>query len=190
MTRPRRFAPAGVLQHVCNRGSRRGILFDQEEDYIAFIRLLDEARSLYAMRILAYCLMPNHWHLLLWPDQEHQLSRFMKWLSGTHARQWRRDTGTVGQGAVYQSRFTAVAIEDSWHLLIVWRYIERNPIVSKLSDRAEDWPWSSAAQPPHDRHRLSLDTPPHPLPPTWLDAVQDDLEWPLMFEVSNPTTGV
>src|SRR5258708_11168441 len=177
MARRRRCAPAGELQHVFNRGSRKGNPFEVEEDYILFVQLLDEARSRYPMRILTYCLMPNHWHLLLWPEHDGDLSKYMHWLTGTHARLWRRATATEGQGAVYQSRFAAVPIIDSWHLLIAWRYIERNPLVASLCDRAEAWPWSSAARPLDDNRRLLVDQPPFPLPVNWAESLNDGAVW-------------
>ena len=167
MARRHRYAPGGSLHHVCNRGSRKGLVFSDAEDYIAFIRLIDEARCLRAMRILAYCLMSNHWHFLLWPEADGDLHRFMHWLTGTHARRWREARGTQGEGAVYQSRYEAVPIEDSWHLLTTWRYVECNPVKANLVARAEDWPWSSAARRAPDNGTLELDTPPVPLPHDW-----------------------
>jgi putative transposase len=164
---------------VFNRGSRKGPLFECGDDYTLFIRLLDEARSLHPMRILAYCLMPNHWHLLLWPEHDEDLSNYMHWLTGTHGRRWRRATATEGQGAVYQSRFSAVPIMDSWHLLIAWRYIERNPVAASLCVRAEDWPWSSAGRCAADNQRLHVDQPPFPLPSNWLEILNDAVEWEL-----------
>ncbi len=171
MPRPRRLAPAGVVQHVCNRGSRKGFLFDSAADYIAFIHLLAEARSTRPMRILAYCLMRNHWHLLLWPEEEDHLSPFMHWLTTTHARQWRDSSGTQGEGAVYQSRFTAVPILDSWQYFIAWRYIERNALEAGLVGRAESWPWCSAAIAPPADGALTVDTPPLALPADWLTVL-------------------
>jgi putative transposase len=167
MARRHRYAPAGSLHHVCNRGSRKGLLFYSEEDYIVFVRLVAEARSTCPIRILAYCLMSNHWHFLLWPESDGDLQRFMHWLTGVHAQRWREARGTQGEGAVYQSRYQSVAIEDSWHLHTTWRYVERNPVEAHLVARAEEWPWSSAARQPPRNERLELDPPPAPLPHDW-----------------------
>ena len=177
MARQRRFCPGGILQHVYNRGSRKGGLFEFDDDYTLFIQLLEEARSVRPMRILAYCIMPTHWHLLLWPEQDGDLSRFMHWLEGTHAHYWRYESATVGQGAVYQSRYGAVPIEDSWHLLIARRYIERNALAASLCDRAEAWPWSSVARGVMDNQRLHMDQPPFPLPSNWLEILNSETEW-------------
>jgi putative transposase len=176
MARRHRYAPGGSLHHVYNRGSRKGLVFAGASDYIAFIRLVAEARSNRPMRILAYCLMPNHWHFLLWPKADGDLSRFMHWLTGTHGRRWREEGGTQGQGAVYQSRFNTVAIEDDWHLLTEWRYVECNPVKAKLVARAEEWPWSSAARHPADKESLKLDSPPFPLPHDWLRILDEGFD--------------
>jgi len=126
------------------------------------------------MRIIAYCLMMNHWHLLLWPDDDRGLSRFLHWVTTTHACRHRWQTGTQGQGALYQSRFTAVAVQDLLHFLRVCRYIERNPVAANLVQRAEDWPWSSAAQRAGAPPNLPMDDGPLPLPIEWLAIVNQE----------------
>ena len=156
--------PGGVVYHVYNRGSRKGVVFQSPGDYATFISLTAEARTVRPMRIIAYCLMPNHWHFLLWPEQDGQLSKFMHWLTTTHASHWRRDSLTLGEGAVYQSRFNAVPVTDLAHLLTEWRYVERNPVEAGLVQQAQDWPWSSAAQSSDPALVLSLDRPPIPRP--------------------------
>jgi putative transposase len=165
MPRHRRIAPGGVVYHVCNRGSRKGELFRCSADYGEFTRLTDEARSVRPMRIIAYCWMPNHWHFLLWPEKDGQLSRFMHWLTTTHATRWRIHSKTIGQGAVYQSRFTAVPVHHPFELVRVWRYVERNPVEAGLVIRAEEWPWCSAAPLGEQSLHLSVDSPPIPRPP-------------------------
>lgn len=163
-------APGGVVHHVTNRGSRKGFLFETPEDYTAFLRVLQEARVRRPMRIIAYCLMVNHWHLLLWPFLDGDLSRFMHWLTGTHASRWRRAHHSTGEGAVYQSRFDAIPVCDDMHLLNVWRYIERNPLAAKQVLRAEDWPWSSACASGAEGI-LTVDPGPLPRPTGWLSLV-------------------
>jgi putative transposase len=161
------------VHHVFNRGSRKGALFTSADEYIAFERLLAEACELRPMRILAYCLMPNHWHLLLWPEQDSDVSRFLHWVTGTHALRWRRQTNTHGQGAVYQGRFGCTHALDSHDLLEVWRYIERNPVEASLVVQCEDWLWSSASE----RSRvLVLDSGPIPRPPDWLRIVNRSVD--------------
>ncbi|MEO6112095.1 MAG: transposase, partial [Nitrospiraceae bacterium] len=84
MGRPLRAAPGGLVYHVLNRANGRQALFDDDGDYAAFERVLSEAQKRIAMRLLAYCVMPNHWHLVLWPHRDGDLSRFISWLTLTH----------------------------------------------------------------------------------------------------------
>ena len=175
MPRRRRTAPGGFVYHVYNRGSRKGALFRRPDDYLTFIHLVAEARTVRPMRIIAYCLMSNHWHFLLWPEKDGELSKFMHWLTTTHASRWRRENLTVGQGAVYQSRFNAVPIEDSIHLFITWRYVERNPIEAGLVTAAQDWPWSSATRLGDPAADLAMDVPPAPRPSLeFINAAESD----------------
>ncbi len=164
-------APGGMVYHACNRGSRKGPLFRCPDEYTAFERVLADGREKRAMRIIAYCLMPNHWHLLLWPEREGELSRFLHWVTGTHACRWRRATTTQGEGAVYQGRFQAKGVSDLLHLLTVWRYVERNPVRAGLVTRAEDWDWSSAGHLTGRSTALTLDVGPISRPAEWLEIV-------------------
>ena len=96
------------------------------------------------MRILAYCLMPNHWHFLLWPEWDDELSEFMHQMTTTHVRRWHKAHHSEGAGHVYQGPFKSFPVEDDDHLYTVCRYVERNPVRAGLVGRAEDWVWSSA----------------------------------------------
>jgi putative transposase len=144
---PRRPRPpaAGLVFHVFNRAIQSSLLFGQAADYDGFLALMQEACDRVPMRLLAYALMPNHWHLVAWPPGDGTLSAFVKWLSETHARHWRDGTDTRGEGALYQGRFKATAVQCDDHLLRVLRYVERNPLRARLVARAENWRWSSAA---------------------------------------------
>lgn len=144
---PRRLSggTAGELFHVMNRGVRRSRLFHRPADYEAFLQVLCEAATHVDMRVLAYVLMPNHWHMVLWPERDGDLSKYVGWASMTHASRWHRFHGTLGNGAVYQGRFRAIPVQSGEHLLTVLRYVERNPLRAGLVDRAEDWPYNSAS---------------------------------------------
>lgn len=143
--RPRR-ATGGLVYHVMNRGARRLPLFESDPDYRMFLMVLREAQTRVPLRLLSYVLMPNHWHLVLWPDQDDQLSRFMAWATGTHARRWHLDHRSTGSGTIYQGRYKAIPVKDDFHFLIVCRYVERNPVAAGFVRRSTDWPWSSAAR--------------------------------------------
>jgi len=93
------------------------------------------------MRLLAYCLMPNHFHLAVWPRRDGDLSRWMHWLLNAHVRRYHQHYHSGGH--LWQGRFKAFPIQEDEHLLTVLRYIERNPLRAGLVDRAERWPWSS-----------------------------------------------
>jgi putative transposase len=84
MGRARRAADGGVVYHVLNRANARLPIFERDEDFAAFERILAEGRERYDMRILAYCLLSNHWHWLLWPKRDGDLSRFVGWVTLTH----------------------------------------------------------------------------------------------------------
>ena len=95
------------------------------------------------MRILAYCLMPNHFHLVLWPQEDGDVSRWMQWLQTTHVRRYHEHYRTSGH--VWQGRFKAFPIQENEHLLTVLRYVERNPLRAGLVAEVDLWPWSSLA---------------------------------------------
>ena len=126
-----------------NRAAKSTCFLRTQVIIVQFERTLESAVARLPMRVLAYCLMPTHFHLLLWPRHDGDVSRFVKWLTTTHAKRWNESHGTVGRGAVYQSRFRCVCVETDEHLLRAWSYIERNPLNADLVVRAEDWRWCS-----------------------------------------------
>lgn len=129
--------------HVLNRGVNRMPLFEKNEDYQAFEAVLAETLELRPMRLLAYCIMPNHWHLVLWPRADGDLGSFMQRLSVTHARRWLEHRHRVGHGHVYQGRYKSFPVQRDEHFLTVCRYVERNALRARLVRRAENWRWSS-----------------------------------------------
>lgn len=143
MSRRLRDAAGGLVYHVLNRASGRRALFAKKEDYLAFEHILEELFERTKMRILSYSVMPNHWHLLLWPRKDGELSEAMRWLTVTHAQRWHAHRHTAGTGPVYQGRFKSFPIESDEHLLTAARYVERNALRANLVKRAQDWQWSS-----------------------------------------------
>ncbi len=143
MGRPLRTATGGVVYHVLNRANARMQIFDKAEDYEAFERILAEAVRRAEMRLLAYCVMPNHWHLVVWPRADGDLSRFVGWLTLTHTQRWHAHRHSVGSGHVYQGRFKSFLLESDEHLWTVCRYVERNALRGGLCAGAEQWRWSS-----------------------------------------------
>jgi putative transposase len=143
MPRTARVAPGGMVFHVLNRGIARMQVFEKAGDYEAFERILSETLQETPMRICAYCVLPNHWHFLLWPEQDGDLAKFMQRLTITHARRWQEHRRFVGLGHVYQGRYKSFPVEEDGHFLAVARYVERNALRANLVERAEQWRWSS-----------------------------------------------
>ena len=143
MGRALRTVAGGLAYHVLNRANARMRIFDDAKDYEAFERILAEAVQRVKMRLLAYCVMPNHWHLVLWPREDGDLSTFMGWLTLTHTQRWHAHRHSVGSGHVYQGRFKSFLVESDDHLWTVCRYVERNALRAGLCERAEQWRWSS-----------------------------------------------
>jgi len=136
-----------------------------------FLDALSEALREFEVELLSYCVMPNHWHLALRVAGTAELSRFMHWLTTTHAGRWRRRSGTVGHGPVYKGRFLSVALEAEVDVMRVCRYVERNPLRAGLVRRAQDWRWSSLAERQQRKRRLPLLTAPFLESPAWTDYV-------------------
>jgi putative transposase len=118
-------------------------LFEKEDDYVAFERVLEETYERTKMRLLSYCLMPNHWHMLIWPRQDGELSEVMRWLTVTHTQRWHAHYHSSGTCPIYQGRFKSFPVESDGHFITVARYVERNALRAELVERAQDWRWSS-----------------------------------------------
>jgi len=144
MPRRPRVGPAGICFHVLNRAVARLPLFEKTEDTEAFERVLAAAMDREALPIFAYCVMPNHWHFVVRPETNRQLSSFFRWLTHTHTMRWHAYHHTGGTGHLYQDRFKAFPIEEDEHLLAVLRYVERNALHAALCGAAEDWKYGSA----------------------------------------------
>jgi len=168
----------GLVFHIWNRAVRRATLFYGPADYQAVLNLIAEAqRKCPTIRLLAYCIMPNHWHLVLWPAEDGAVTAFLACFTQKHAVRWERVHGTRGTGPVYQGRFKARLVTTPASLYAVCAYVECNPYVARLVARAGQWPWSSASQLPPPGERPRLDTWPIARPPSqsWSDllAVRD-----------------
>jgi REP element-mobilizing transposase RayT len=127
--------------HVVNRGNRREPVFHKPGDYDVFVEAMTDAGTRVRIDLLGYCLMPNHFHLIVRTDRDGDLGRWMQWLLTAHARRYHRQYGTTGH--VWQGRFKAFPVEEDDHLVTVLRYVERNALRAELVSRAEDWKWSS-----------------------------------------------
>ena len=116
--------------------------------------------------VAGFCVMPNHWHLVLVALEDGGVSRFMKWITETHARRYRDFYNTTGNGHVYQDRFKSTLIEDEAAFLRVMRYVETNALRANLCRLAEAWPWGSAYERLYGDRRI-LGALPYELPENW-----------------------
>jgi putative transposase len=171
MPRTGRAAPDGYAFHVLNRGNNRARIFLQPADYEAFLRLMADAAERVPMRVLAFCLMPNHWHLVLWPLKGVQLSAYLQWLLTVHVLRYHRHRDTIGHGHIYQGRSKRFPIQTDRHLLAVARYVEANPVRAQLVPRAEDWRWSSLSRSRTADGRALLSPWPIEKPANWAEIV-------------------
>ncbi len=138
MGRPKRAADGGLIYHVLNRANARMTIFEKEGDYKAFEKILRQAVHRTGTDVMAWCLMPNHWHLVIKPHADGELSRFVGWLSLTHTQRWHAHRHSTGSGHVYQGRFKSFPVQDEEHFLTVCRYVERNALRANLVARPED----------------------------------------------------
>ena len=168
-----RLSIGGLCYHVLNRGNGRSEVFHKESDYAAFLKLLIEANERVPMRLLSYCLMPNHFHLVLWPNGDGDMSRWMQWLMTAHVRRYHRHYHSSGH--VWQGRYKSFPIEEDDHLLAVLRYVERNPVRAKTIPirKAQRWPWSSIGRTPKDVDCPTLDSGPVARGDDWLRWVNE-----------------
>jgi putative transposase len=161
-----------------NRGNARQEIFHDEADYEAFEWILAEGLQRYDVQLFSYQLMPNHWHLVLRPNQAGVMSMFMRWITATHTMRYHSRHHSTGQGHVYQGRFKSFPIQEGVHFLSVCRYVERNALRAKLVRWAEEWRWGSLwkwSQPKAPTTSALLSPWPIPRSPNWLARVNEPL---------------
>src|SRR4029078_2936315 len=171
MPRPNRNCPDGVPQHIFNRGNRRSQVFRIAADYLGFLAALTDAADRTVVRLLAFCLMPNHWHLVVWPVRGVEVSTYMQVVMNAHLRDLQQRHATSGTAHVYQGRFKNSAIVTEPDFFNVCRYVESKAACAGLVQRAEQWEWSSLARSgPADGINI-LSPWPVARPANWLEEV-------------------
>jgi putative transposase len=140
MGRHLRAAEGGLIYRAPNRANARLTIFADEDDYAAFDRALAGSVARHDVRLVAYKVLPNHFHLILWPGVDGELSRFMKWLTLTHTQCWHGHRHSAGTGTSTRAASSPSRSGDDGHLVTVWRYVERNALRAGMVTRAEDWP--------------------------------------------------
>ena len=160
MGRPARLVADGLLYHALNRGNNRQAVFAGPEDFQAFLQALAQTKERYPFRLFAYCLLNNHFHLVLQPGDGQSISRILQSLTVAHT--WRFHKQHRSSGHVWQGRFKSPVIQDDEHLLTVLRYVEANPLRAGLVSDLADYPWSSYAV-----HGLGASNPVVAAAPVW-----------------------
>jgi len=140
MARPLRIEFPGAVYHVTSRGDRQEKIFRDDDDRRSFLRILGQMAERFDARLLAYCLMGNHYHLVLQTRQAN-LSRCMRQLNGVYTQAFNRRHELTGH--LFQGRFKAILVDRDSYLVTLCRYVERNPVAAKLVGSCDAWEWSS-----------------------------------------------
>lgn len=176
MPRTARAIEAGLIYHVLNRANGRMRLFEDPEQYADFEQILAEGLQRYPVELFTYCLLPNHWHLVLRPQTDQAVGRLLGWVGVTHVRRYHARRRSRYGGHLYQGRFKCFPVQDGHHFLRVCRYIEANPVRAKLVARAEAWPWSGLWRRQQRKTDLPLAVWPEERPRHWSGLVNAAME--------------
>ena len=176
MPRIARAAEAGLIYHVLNRGNGRLRLFHKDADYAAFEQVLAEGLGRYPVDLLTYCLMPNHWHLVLRPRTDAALSQLMRWVGVTQVRRHHEHYRTRGGGHLYQGRYKSFPVQTESYFLTLCRYVEANAVSAGLVRRGETWPWGGLYARQRGGKPVVLCDWPVDLPANWLALVNEGLD--------------
>jgi putative transposase len=180
MGRPKRADAAAHCYHMLNRANLRATIFDKDADYEAFEKILDEALERFNVELFAYCLMPNHYHLLVRPGVDGEMGRFGHYIGLTHTQRYHAHYKTTGLGHVYQGRFKSFPVQSDEHFLTVARYVERNAFAAELCDRPEDWNFGSLYHWHQKTKAFSQRVSSWPIrrTPNWIQLVETDFSEP------------
>ncbi len=177
MGRPKRADEAGAIYHVLNRASHRAEIFNKVADYEAFERILVDAVERVDLSLFAFCLMPNHWHLVVSPAVDGEMGRFVQWLSLTHTQRYHAHHHTAGDGHLYQGRYKSFPVQSDEHFLTVCRYVERNAYSAGLCDAPDRWRFGSLWRWRHGTATEKALLSPWPIPRRsgWINWVAEPL---------------
>lgn len=159
--------------HLLNRGNGQQQVFLCEDDYRVFVDLLRAAKERYPLHLYGYCLMPNHFHLLVKPEKGEDLSRWMQWLMTSHVRRHHRVYRTSGH--IWQGRYKSFLVQDADYMLTLLRYIEGNPVRTGLVSSSVDWRWGSSCDRGKDEKEALVDLFPLQFPEDWVESVDQPL---------------
>jgi putative transposase len=163
----------GFVYHVFNHGNGRQKIFRTEEDYQFFLELMAKASQIYPVKVFAYCLMPNHFHVVLRPEETGVLSRWVHWLLTSHVHHHHQIHKTKGH--LWRNRFRAFIVQEDLHFLSVIRFVEGNPVRRGLVESADQWPWSSHLENIGRKEKRIVCPCPGELPPFWAEFVNSPI---------------
>lgn len=179
MPRGPRVDVGDYVYHVINRAAGRRTIFPDSGAYRSFEDLLIEGQKTWEMPMLAYVIMPNHWHMLVYPRKDGDMGKYFHWLTTTHACRLRAFRNTIGEGPVYQGRYKSFLVDTDAYVLTALKYIECNPVRAGLVETPEEWKWGSAHRRIFgtEQERALLAPPPVPLPDSyrvWINAGESE----------------
>jgi putative transposase len=183
MPRPLRTIAPETCYHVINRGNGRQAIFHKPRDYQAFVDILTEGAGRFSVELFCWCLMPNHWHLVLRPRSRTALIDFMRWVTITHVRRHHAHY-EANAGHLYQGRYKSFPVEEDHYFLVLCRYVEANALRARLVKSAEHWQWSSLHQRATRRATPPLTEWPVERPRGWSALVNEPLHEAEQREVS------
>jgi len=157
--------------HVIHRGAARPALFTTPREYREFLAILREGLTRHHVPLVAYIILPTHWHLLLGPTGTTSLSRLLHWVTTTHAVRFRLRRKTAQEDPVYLGRFDSQSVDAPGSLVRICRHVERHALTAGLVRRAQDWPWGSLADRRRDEPAMPLSGSSFLVSDTWLDHV-------------------
>jgi putative transposase len=159
----------GFVYHVINRGNGGQTVFHENRDYQAFVDIVKKAKRVIGVKLFAYCLMPDHFHMIVLPARADHLSKWMQWIMTSYVRRYHRDYGTNGH--LWQGRFKSFIVQQDEHLIRLLRYVEGNPVRTGLVNTSKEWYWSSHRETLGKRLRTVIDELPIELPKAWESSV-------------------
>lgn len=167
---------------MLNRGNNRQRIFRKPADFDAFARLLIDGKRHADLDVLAYCLMDNHFHLVLIPRTDRDLAAYLSWVTNTHVKRYRAHYRNTS-GHLYQGRFKSFVVQPhDAHLLALLRYVEANPLRANMVRRAQDWRWSSLGCDGRTRIELLSDWP-IDRPRNWIKVVNRRMADPQVKQI-------
>lgn len=160
------------IYHIINRGNRREAVFHDNYDYEKFLKLLIESKEKYAVKIYAYCLMPNHFHLVIYTKYADSLSQAMHWISSSYVRYYNKRYNISGH--LWQGRYKSFIVQEDSYLLVLLKYVEANPKRARIVKDCIDYKYSSANNRIKNNENLITDEVPILLPDDWYTYINSD----------------